>query len=206
MRLPDRIRLPLTFDPARLAADLAQLGPDDWTGHFVKQNYEGDWSAIGLRAPAGARHPIQMIYSDPNAHDVEDTPFLARMPYIRGVLAQFACPLGAVRLMRLAPGSRIKEHHDNDLDAANGVARLHIPAVTNPAVTFRLNGTPVHMAPGETWYLRLSDSHNVINDGTTDRVHLVIDAIVDEWLGGLLAESATTDNTLPQRHATSRPL
>lgn len=197
MRLPDRIRLPFAFDPAHLAADVAQLGPDDWTSHFVTQNYDGDWSAIGLRAPASACHPIQMIYSDPSTRECVDTPFLARMPNIRGVLAHFACPLGAVRLMRLATGSRIKEHRDNDLDATNGTARLHIPVLTNAAVTFRLNGAPVPMAAGETWYLRLSDPHSVVNAGTSDRVHLVIDAIVDDWLQSLLVQAAARDPARP---------
>lgn len=201
MGFPDRIRLPLSFDPARLARDLAQLGPADWTSHFVTQNYEGDWSAIGLRAPAGARHPVMMIYPDPGATDFTASPFLARMPYMQSVLACFDCPLGAVRLMRLAAGSRIREHHDHDLDAESGTARLHIPITSNRAVTFHLNGTPVPMNPGETWYLRLSDPHAVVNGGTTDRVHLVIDAVVNDWLRARLLEAAA-----PRPAATSRPV
>ncbi|MEJ2625872.1 MAG: hypothetical protein P8Z80_15465 [Pseudolabrys sp.] len=51
-RFPDRLLLPLAFAPARLAADLAALQAD-WTAHFVTRNYDGDWSAVALRAPAG---------------------------------------------------------------------------------------------------------------------------------------------------------
>jgi hypothetical protein len=40
------------------------------------------------------------------------------------------------------------------------------------------------MAPGSAWYLRLSDPHCVSNMGSTDRVHLVIDAIANNWLAG----------------------
>jgi hypothetical protein len=46
-----------------------------------------------------------MIYSDPAATAFADTPTLAACPYFRAVLATFACPLQAVRLMRLAAGS-----------------------------------------------------------------------------------------------------
>jgi hypothetical protein len=47
----------------------------------------------------------------------------------------------------------------------------------------------VVMAPGEAWYLRLSDPHSVANRGTTDRVHLVIDCVVDAWLTDQLRSS-----------------
>ncbi len=187
--LPDRIKLPFAFDPARLRADLDAVDRD-WIDHLVKQNYEGNWSVLPLRHTAGATHPVMMIYSDPTATEFVDGPLLAQTPYFREVLAAFNCPLTVVRLMRLTPGSVIKPHYDHDLAAEHGMARLHIPITTNPDVEFLLNGTPVTMAPGEAWYLRLMDTHSVVNRGTSDRVHLVIDAVVDDWLGAMLAASA----------------
>lgn len=183
---PDRLKLPIRFDAERLASALEAFGEAAWTEHFVKQNYDGDWSVIPLRAQTGVAHPILMIYSDPTAREFVDTPLLAAAPYFAEVLAGFACPLQAVRLMRLAPGSVIKTHRDHDLDVEHGMARLHVPVTTNPEVEFVLNGYPVAMAPGEVWYLRLSDPHSVANRGHSDRVHLVIDASVDAWLAGLL--------------------
>jgi len=59
---------------------------------------------------------------------------------------------------------------------------LHIPIVTNEEVDFRLNGEQVILREGECWYLRLSDLHSVENNGQFDRVHLVIDAVVNDWL------------------------
>jgi len=185
--VPDRLRLPLDFDPIRLKADLAGLTGIAWTSHFVTQNYEGDWSVIALRAPADARHPIRMIVSEPGCTEFIDTPALAASPYFRQVLAAFACPLLAVRLMRLAPGSTIKEHHDHDVSFEQGTVRIHIPVATNDAVDFRLNGTRCVMPAGSAWYLRLSDPHGVANHGPTDRVHMVIDAGVNGWVEALLA-------------------
>jgi hypothetical protein len=189
-RFPDRLRLPLEFEPERLRADLAAVAGAGWTEHFVKQNYEGDWSVIALRALAGASHPVQMIYSDPARTDFVDTPALAAAPYFRQVLASFACPLYAVRLMRLAPGSLIKEHRDHDLCFEDGMVRIHIPVVTNAGVDFRLNGLPCTMPAGSCWYLRLSDPHSVANRGGTERVHLVIDAAVDRSVAELFARAA----------------
>ena len=183
---PDRVRLPLRFDPARLAADVARLEDEARVAHFVRQNYEGDWSALPLRAHAGETHPVRMIYSPPYATEFVDTPLLARTPYFRAVLAAFRCPLTCVRLMRLTPGSVIKEHGDHDLAAEHGWVRMHVPVTSNPDVEFFVNGTPVSMVPGEAWYLRLADPHRAANRGTSDRVHMVIDAQLDGWLAQLL--------------------
>jgi hypothetical protein len=190
MTLPDRVSLPLAFDPARLERDLDALTGVDWIAHFVAQNYEGDWSVIPLRSVAGARHPIQTIYSDPTATAFEDTPLLDACGYFRDVLAAFECELRCVRLMRLTPGSRIKEHDDLDLAAESGVARIHIPITTNADVEFELNRVRVIMQPGSAWYLRLSDPHRVANRGATDRVHMVVDAMVNDWLRELLHRAA----------------
>ena len=119
-----------------------------------------------------------------------DTPMLRACPYFRTVLDAFACPLQAVRLMRLTSGSRINEHRDHDLSVEDGTVRIHIPVATNDGVAFMLNGTRVTMPPGSAWYLRLSDPHSVTNAGASDRVHLVIDAVANDWVRRMLEISA----------------
>lgn len=182
---PDRLCLPLTFDPTRLAHDMNQLSAGTWINHAVRQNYDGNWSVIPLRGPAGATHPLRMIYPDPTCTSFADTPFLGACPYFRDVLGAIEAPLRAVRLMRLTPGSVIKEHKDTDLSFEDGTVRLHVPVVTSDAVEFHLNRTRVVLEAGSCWYLRLSDPHSVANRGTEDRVHLVIDASVNDWVGAL---------------------
>lgn len=174
--LPDQLLLPLRFDVPRMQADLKRLEAGEWMQHFVKQNFDGDWSIIPLRGTAGATHPVMMMYSDPTCTDFADTPFLARCEYFPEVLAAFPFPLDAVRLMKLTPGSVIKEHRDHDLAFESGAVRIHVPVTTNPGVDFRLNGNRLDLREGTSWYLRLSDPHSVANTGETDRVHLVIDA------------------------------
>src|SRR2546430_710000 len=188
-KFPDRLRLPFRFDPALLARDLANLSSAAWVHHYVKQNYDGDWSIIALRAPAGETHPLRMINSDPAARNFVDTPLLDASPYFREVLATFEAPLRTARLMRLTPGSVIKEHHDAALSFEDGTVRLHIPVVTNDAVDFRLNGVRVALEAGSCWYLRLSEPHSVANRGTEDRVHLVVDAFVNDWIGQVFEQA-----------------
>ncbi len=189
-RFPDRLRLPLSFDPALLTRDLARHVADTWTRHYVAQNYDGDWSVLPLRAPAGETHPIRMINSDPTARSFVDTRFLDGCDYFRLVLDQFHCALRTVRLMRLGAGSCIKEHADLDLSFEDGTVRMHIPVVTNDQVDFRLNGARVVLDAGSVWYLRLSDPHSVANRGAVDRVHMVIDAEVNPWVEALFETAA----------------
>lgn len=188
----DRLKLPLRFDPRAMQSDLERLETDAWIDHFVKQNYTGGWSVIPFRASATARHPITMIYSDPSCKEFVDTPLLARCAYFQQVLATFRCELEAVRLMKLTPGSVIKEHRDHDLSFEEGRVRIHVPVTTNPQVEFILNGSRVVLEEGDCWYLRLSEPHRVSNLGSTARVHLVIDARVNDWLRELFQTAQST--------------
>jgi quercetin dioxygenase-like cupin family protein len=38
------------------------------------------------------------------------------------------------------------------------------------------------MHEGELWYLDFSQKHRVENNGATDRIHLVMDCKVNDWL------------------------
>lgn len=180
-------RLPLDFDAEPLATEAGQFAADAWIDHFVSDNYQGSWQVLPLRGPSGESHPIRMAYSDPSATAFVDTPFLDQAPGLRAAIRTFPCPLCSVRLMKLTPGSRILEHQDHDLDPESGTIRLHVPLTTNRGVVFRVGGARVAMGLGECWYLRLSEPHEVSNEGKTDRIHLVLDATVDDWLARLLS-------------------
>ena len=187
--IPDRVRLPLDFDAEALAADLAGIADHEWIGHVVRENFEGRWDIVPLRSAAGETHPLRLIVADPAAARFVDTPWLARMPAMRAALERLRCTLRSVRLMRLAAGSTIKEHSDK-LDADLGMLRLHVPVRTSPDVDFQLAGRRVEMAPGSLWYLRLTEKHSVANRGTGDRIHLVIDAMLNGWLERMLRKGS----------------
>ncbi len=186
---PDRLRLPVAFDPARLARDLASLAAVEWIDHFLTDRYEGNWDVIPLRGPADATHPVMMIAATPGARAFRDTALLASCPYFREVIASFRAEIRGVRLLRLTPGSAIREHTDHEYTSDDGVLRLHIPVVTNPDVVFLLNGSRVRMAAGSAWYLRLSDPHSVANNGSSDRVHMLVDTLMNAHLAALLAKA-----------------
>jgi ribosomal protein S18 acetylase RimI-like enzyme len=185
--MPSGLKLSLHFDPAKLEVNLKGILANEFIPHFNTRHYEGDWSVAPLRSIGGrADH----IYPDPTAtQKFADTPLLDRCPYVREVLASIQCQLQAVRFLRLKAGSVIREHRDYNLSFEDGELRLHIPVTTNPEVDFVLNGQKVVMHPGEVWYCNFNLPHRVENRGTTDRIHLVIDCFVNDWLRGLINEA-----------------
>ena len=186
--VPDALKLPFGLDIARLKADLGRILTADFVPHFNTAYYQGEWSAVALRSIGG---DAGQIYPNPTAKDAyADTPLLARCPYIREVLAWLRCPQQAVRLLRLKAGSLIKEHRDHELGFEDGEVRLHIPIRTNPEVEFVLNQIRVIMNEGECWYLNFNEPHRVTNRGAADRIHLVVDCVVNDWLRDLMLAAA----------------
>jgi hypothetical protein len=74
--------------------------------------------------------------------------------------------------------------------------RIHVPVVTNSGVAFYLNRSRVVLDAGSAWYLRLSDPHSVVNRGSSDRVHMVIDAEVNRWVADILKAATSTRNVI----------
>ncbi len=186
------LRLLFDFDPGLLTRDLTVVAPEEWISHFNTSIYEGDWSGVALRAVSGAALPL---YPDPTATEqFTDTTVLARCPYYREVLATFKCPLTSARLLRLRAGSSIAEHRDYRLGYEDGEVRLHVPIVTDPGVAFFLAGERVPMAVGECWYLNVNLPHRVENRSQIDRVHLVIDCVVNDWLAQFFREDSSRLN------------
>jgi len=187
MSTPSSLKLALSFDGEKLARDLEGILSTEFIPHFNTRYYEGDWSVVPLRSIGGRP---DHIYPDPTqTQKFADTPLLDRCPYVREVLASFQCQLQAVRFLRLKAGSVIKEHTDYNLSFEDGELRLHIPVTTNPDVDFVLDRKRVVMNPGEVWYHNFNLPHSVANRGATDRIHLVIDCFVNDWMRDLILQA-----------------
>jgi hypothetical protein len=179
------LKLPFQFAKDRLGDDLARIQPSDWVRHFNTRDFEGDWSVAPLRSVDGK---AKQIYPDPTAGTdrFADTPLMAASPYFQEVVESFRCPKQAVRLLRLGAGSRIKEHRDYCLGFEDNELRIHIPVATNPEVEFYVSGERVVMREGEAWYINFNLPHKIYNGGATDRIHLVIDCEVNDWLRSVI--------------------
>lgn len=183
------LKFPFTFDVRPIKDDLNNFAPEDWAPHFNTQYYEGDWSGVALRAPAGAH---LALYPDPTVETYVDTEALEKCNSVRKVLDRFECETESVRFLRLGAGAAIREHRDYRLSLEDGVARVHIPIKTNAEVEFYLDGKRIDMNAGEAWYLNFNLHHRVRNNSTEERVHLVIDCLVNDWFHGFFPADPQT--------------
>jgi hypothetical protein len=181
------VRLQFRFDIDRLRQDLHRIGEREWISHFNQSDYAGDWSGIALRSPTGA---AAEIYPPPDCNLFQDTELMERCAYFREVIGKFECPIKAVRLLRLRPGSHVFEHRDEDLRLEDGELRIHVPVKTSPEVEFLVAGRRLILLAGESWYIDFSQPHSVHNAGSEDRVHLVIDAKLNDWARAVIENAA----------------
>ncbi|NCD70234.1 aspartyl/asparaginyl beta-hydroxylase domain-containing protein [Mucilaginibacter agri] len=172
----------LTVPINSIRADLERID-QKWHAHFNNLHYQGNWTVLPLRTPGGTDSIIPELM---NADTFEDHPNMELFPSVKKLLGQFKCDIMSVRLLNLCAGSVIKEHRDIELAFENGEARLHVPIITNPDVAFYVNSERVIMNEGECWYINANLPHRVTNNGTTDRIHLVIDCKVNSWLKDLI--------------------
>lgn len=158
------LKLPLVFDPVRLASEALALPCDAWMEH--PNGLPGN-SAVALISADG---------EDNNGFDgcMQPTRHLLQSPYLHQVVASFEEVIARSRLMRLAPRAEVPLHVDFNYHWYSRV-RIHIPIVTNPDVTFHCGKESIHMAAGECWLFDSWRRHQVVNNGTADRIHLVID-------------------------------
>lgn len=177
------LRLPFTFDVSRLQAETNAIAKQQWQLHYQTRHYEGNWTAIPLRSIGGQSDNI--FVSPQEGAQYTNTSFLESSPYLQEVLNSFHCPLLAVRLLKLEAGASIKEHKDTDLAFEKGEIRIHIPVQTHPAVEFMLDKERMQLGEGECWYMNFNLPHAIYNKSTTDRIHLVIDAVVNDWVRDL---------------------
>ena len=107
---------------------------------------------------------------------------MKKLPIMHSFLNRSGLSLLLVRLIKLAPGARVIEHLDYcDLYGPEKV-RLHLPIVTTPDCRAFFKGRAVHLAPDALWMFRPNSAvHAYLNGGVT-RIHLIIDAYVDDAL------------------------
>jgi hypothetical protein len=114
-----------------------------------------------------------------------DTEWQVRLPSVTKLLhwaqqKMNARAIGNSVLNCMLPGGNVHLHTDLGI-YFDTYCRFHIPLQTNSQVTFSgASDSQEHMHVG--WLYRLNNKcqHQVQNDGTTNRVHLVVDLLLDQ--------------------------
>ena len=169
-----------------------------FTNHYSNYNKDDSWSAISLRGYSDdykfINKPEEMDKKWKEKHKnetyfLQDTNLYNHFPEIKNYLTNtFDGDTHRVRFMKLQPGGGELERHTDQVDPDCGkrlgqIIRLHSRIITNNAVLFSV-WTPlggklsVNMKVGECWFLDTRHPHQVINGGTTSRIHLVVDTVI----------------------------
>ena len=160
------VRLPRSFDPARLEAELAHFEEKDWILH--PGGLLGS-SAIPLVSAGGsANHDFAL------AGPARPTAALGRAPYFAEVLGALGVPVARSRLVRLAGVTEGEAGVEWNYHWFRR-APLCIPLVTDPAVTLHCGDATAHMAAGEAWIVDNSRSHRLHNPSAQGCVHWIVE-------------------------------
>ena len=164
-----------------------------WQSHVNRSVHKGEWDVIALRCPKlyDHSHPILQCFShegtELNSADAwTNLPIINLFPEILTALNQIQCPIKSVRFMRLHAGASILPHCDTGVSLSMGEARLHLPLSLPKGVSFYVAGKRIPMMVGKLYYIDANREHWVINNGTEERVHLVVDCIANQWIEKLV--------------------
>lgn len=183
----DFLKLSIDVDPKLLLEDLNKYLNHQFIDHFNRKDYRGSWTSISLRSPDGRAENI--FAYDGASTTFRDTPLLSQCHYFKSLINSLKCEKQSIRLLNLKTDSTINEHTDYMLAYEDGFFRLHVPIITNDRVVFYIHNHKLHMNAGDCWYANFSLPHRVVNNGSCDRIHLVIDCERNEWTDVLFSNS-----------------
>lgn len=154
------------------------------------------WSADKVRAefensPHADVKDILLRFSDTSAPNIGDQLVCQNLdamrllpqarPIIFGIMARVEGEiLGRVMITKLPAGKTIAAHSDVLGIYANSMRRYHVPLQSGPGCTFRAGEEYVTMAPGEVWDFNAHADHEIINNSSDDRIHLIVDIMVTQ--------------------------
>jgi aspartyl/asparaginyl beta-hydroxylase (cupin superfamily) len=152
-----------------LRSVLEELDAEDWVPTHADGPYESDgWRVV------------------PFVEFGQETPMMERFPIMAKVLQEFKCPVKMMVYYNMLPGAKIHPHRDTSGTMELGFLRFHVPIRTNPQVDFHVDNVAVPMREGQLWALNTSHKHAVSNLGNSDRVHLVLEVEVNQWVRSVL--------------------
>lgn len=169
-------RLDVTFDPAVLRSELADVERAFGATVQTGPHHNGKWNRLGLIGPGGDH---ERSYAA-SGEEVAETPVLALMPTVRRWLAGFDGLVQRAILSRMEPGCTVRWHRDPQESADRSTIRLHLPVVTNPQCIMEIGHEQVRLSPGLLWYSDFTFPHRVFNRSAETRTHVMIDLAVGE--------------------------
>lgn len=161
---------------------LDSINPEHWRDTTIRQDFPGsahrETHSIFLRGPTSFLDFFSITSADyPRLR--EYVPVL--MPIMRPLLELIECQdLGRVILVRLPAGARVLSHFDSGAYAEH-YSRFHVCLSSNEGCHFKVGDSALTPKPGEAFIFNHRRPHRVVNEGSTERIHLIVDAVSPNW-------------------------
>lgn len=166
--------------------------PNLWTEDTFLRHYPqgpfGEVDSIMLRFPVkveGLTEEAVELYKQNllpghDQHESIDYPAYAHLPEARAIVMQvFAAVagerLGRVMINRIKPGGRIYPHPDTP-EHCRYYSRFHVVLQSEEGVIFRAGTERTYWETGSVFWFNNALEHEVINESSVDRIHMIIDA------------------------------
>lgn len=159
------------------------LRPDLWNHHNERKEFEGTahactsdiWVRYNLFKNLGDDY--KKFSSEP--HESAWYPAYRELPMLRpiifGLMAKMeAVRLGGVLITKIPPGGRVLPHTDRGWHPEYYQTKVYVPILSNPHCINRVEDELVVMSPGDAWYFDNTVEHEVVNNGDTERITLII--------------------------------
>lgn len=150
--------------------------PELWNQHRERKDSAGtphsEMSDIWLRH-AKSREEFQ------TPHFARWYPAYSKLPSVRKLIFDSmaranASHLGGVLITRIPPGGKIDAHTDKGWHPEFYNCKWYVVLASNPRCVFRVEDERVVMDVGDVWWIDNTKEHDVINDGDTERMTLII--------------------------------
>ena len=190
------VQLPIAFDPSPLLESIQKIGPEHWSQHRLK-----NLRSIPL---------VEWTHGKPSWCSAIDL-----LPILKHILHAWDAPIGESRVSVLQPGAKVEEHVDIDYYWKHRF-RVHLILQTNTDALFGCDGQVLSLPAGQVWVSNNWAPHWIANNGTSDRIHIVIDTLgsplLQKWINdGWKSTSSTPQpmsdalGSLPHRENEKRP-
>jgi quercetin dioxygenase-like cupin family protein len=159
----------------KLLTEVLSLTDEDWTEYEGRKKRRGAASAVTDTIPLfyDVRQRIDSAILHKNYERFS--------AYVDEVVLAASEHLGEIKLQqsmltRLKAGVVIPEHRDEGR-VTKVTHRMHVAVITNSECIFTIGSEPKNLKPGQMWIIdNVGRTHSLRNDGTEDRVHLIVDA------------------------------
>jgi hypothetical protein len=151
--------------------------PELWNEHDLRTTYPD--------SPHADVDDIWLLFNETGepgdvVNDIQTHPYDAwyQLP-VRDLILDIMRRVGGIQLgraiiTRLAPGCSIGEHVDQGAPA-EFYSRYHVILQSTPGCITRSGEEVIQASPGEVWWFNNREPHSVTNNGSDDRIVIVVD-------------------------------